>query len=456
MVQVNVNEGILEGELVNNEYGGKFYSFKGIPYADPPVGDLRFKAPQPPKPWNGIRSANEFGPVCYQIDFAINSNPIGSEDCLYLNVYTPELNPVKPMPVMLYIHGGAFLSGSGNDDMTGPEFLVKHNVIIVTINYRLGALGFLCLDTEDIPGNAGMKDQVAAMRWVNKNISNFGGDPNNVTIFGESAGAGSVSFHLISPLTKGLFRKAIAQSGALTCWWAQAFKPRDHALSLAKQLGFYSEDDKKLSDFFKSLPLEKLVQLDLSNILGFSKKEFLNIYFNIVSEKPFGHERYFHGDVYDVLRNTGIHADVELMAGYTEDEGYVGLCGINIERLIEQLNTMNDFCVPKQIALNVPLTKQLDVARKFKSFYFKNQEITMDNLDKYINYLSMDMFIVGAIQLAKIIAKQKKNKVFFYKFTCKSERNRLATEYLGLKEDMFENRQVVCHSDDLAYLFPVR
>ena len=124
-------------------------------------------------------------------------------------MYSPEIKPASPLPVMVFIHGGGFKTGSGNDDEYGPDFLVSHGVILVTLNYRLEALGFLCLDTEDVPGNAGLKDQAAALRWVQNNIKNFGGDPNNVTLFGESAGSSSTSLHVISPMSKGLFKRAI-------------------------------------------------------------------------------------------------------------------------------------------------------------------------------------------------------------------------------------------------------
>ncbi|CAH2047754.1 unnamed protein product, partial [Iphiclides podalirius] len=151
MTHVRVNEGVLEGELVNNEIGGQFYSFKGIPYAEAPVGDLRFKAPRPPKPWKGVRSAKEFGPICLQYDMFVNKICDGSEDCLYLNIYSPNIKPKNPLAVMVWIHGGGYISGSGNDDFYGPEFLVRHGVILVTLNYRLEVLGFLCLDSEDVP-----------------------------------------------------------------------------------------------------------------------------------------------------------------------------------------------------------------------------------------------------------------------------------------------------------------
>lgn len=171
------------------------------------------QAPQPVIPWSGIRKAIKHGPVCPQVDIFHNKFIPGEEDCLFLNVYSPDLTPKEPLPVMVLIHGGGYKTGSGNVNHYGPDFLVQHGVIVVTLNYRLEALGFLCLDNEDVPGNAGLKDQVAVLRWVQKNIVNFVGDPNNVTVFGESAGSASIGYHLVSPMSKGLFKRAIFMSG---------------------------------------------------------------------------------------------------------------------------------------------------------------------------------------------------------------------------------------------------
>ncbi|KAJ0183510.1 hypothetical protein K1T71_001486 [Dendrolimus kikuchii] len=357
MVLVQVNEGILEGETVINDYGGTYCSFKGIPYAAPPVGELRFKAPQPPKPWKGIKIAKQFGPVCYQC-YTPTAAPFGSEDCLYLNVYTPETKPSKPLPVMFWIHGGGFVAGSGNDDLYGPEFLVRLGVILVTFNYRLGALGFLSLDTEDIPGNAGMKDQVAALRWVSKNISNFGGDPNNITIFGQSAGGICVSYFLISPMTKGFFRRAIVMSGAAPCFWGEAFEPRERALTLAKQLGCYSQDDKELSEFFQSQPLENLVNLQLHVVHNHKPYDIL---FSIVDEKQFGNkERFFYGDPIEALKHN-THEEVDVIHGYTKDEGYLILKipNCDVEILRDLANNYLEFLAPTPITTSCPIKIQL-------------------------------------------------------------------------------------------------
>ena len=194
--------------------------FRGVPFAAPPVGELRFKAPQPVEPWDGVRDARSFGPISLQAPNEMleallpPSDPPQpqSEDCLYLNVWTPGLDGARP--VMVWIHGGAFTIGSGSEDYyDGANLASRGDVVIVTINYRLGALGFLNLPALG-ETNFGMRDQVAALKWVQENIANFGGDPDNVTIFGESAGGMSVASLMASPESAGLFQKAIPQSGA--------------------------------------------------------------------------------------------------------------------------------------------------------------------------------------------------------------------------------------------------
>ncbi|MBI2795629.1 MAG: carboxylesterase family protein [Gemmatimonadetes bacterium] len=214
---------IAGGPLAGRErYGVRV--FRGIPYAQPPVGDLRWRAPQPVAAWTTPRDASEFGPVCPQTDavaraYGATLEPT-SEDCLTLNVWTAATSPRERRPVMVWIHGGSLTHGSGRVLIYDGTRFARGGVVLVTINYRLGALGFLAhpaLSAESpqgISGNYAFLDQVAALRWVRENIAAFGGDPDNVTIFGESAGAYSVGYHLASPLSRGLFHKAILQSGS--------------------------------------------------------------------------------------------------------------------------------------------------------------------------------------------------------------------------------------------------
>jgi para-nitrobenzyl esterase len=212
-----------KGRLEGAREGGVFV-FRGIPYARPPVGALRFRPPEPSQPWSGVRDATRFGPSAPQRPMQLAFLPgfdVGpqDEDCLYLNVTTPGLDGAR-RPVLVWIHGGAFTIGSGSQSLYDASRLAaRGDVVVVTINYRLGALGFLELSEllgEEFSGsgNLGLLDQIAALRWVRDEIAAFGGDPENVTIFGESAGGMSVGTLLGTPSAQGLFRRAIPQSGA--------------------------------------------------------------------------------------------------------------------------------------------------------------------------------------------------------------------------------------------------
>jgi para-nitrobenzyl esterase len=214
---------VKNGKLQGVEQHGML-AFKNIPYAAAPVGELRWRPPQPAQNWQGVRDASRFGEACLQpLVEGLNAELIpGSEDCLKLNVFTPRSG--NHLPVMLWIHGGALLTGSAIEPYYEPIALVGQGVIVVTIDYRLGKLGFFApkalaqeaAKNAEPVGNYGIMDQIAALKWVRENISAFGGDPDNVTIFGESAGGRSVTWLMTSPAAKGLFHRAIAESAQQT------------------------------------------------------------------------------------------------------------------------------------------------------------------------------------------------------------------------------------------------
>ena len=205
---VTVTGGKIQGQPVK---GGAV--FKGIPFAAPPVGDLRWREPMPVKSWTGIRDATKFGARCMQGGDEV------SEDCLYINVWTPEWPPKSRMPVMLWIHGGGNFAGASSEAIFDGQKLAEHGIVLVSANYRLGIFGFyehpeLTAESKHhASGNYGLMDQIAALKWVRENIGRFGGDPRNVTVFGESAGALDINVLMTSPLTKGLFSRLIGESG---------------------------------------------------------------------------------------------------------------------------------------------------------------------------------------------------------------------------------------------------
>jgi len=218
--QVRTADGIVEG---TTEPGG-IRAFKGIPFARPPVGPLRWKAPQPVIPWDTVLQATQFGPQPMQNriydDMVFRSRP-KSEDCLYLNVWTPAKSGQEKLPVLVYFYGGGFMAGDGSEPRYDGASMARKGIVTLTVNYRLGVFGFLSLPelTRESPhhasGNYGLMDQQAALRWVQRNIAAFGGDPTRVTIAGQSAGSMSVSAQMASPLSKGLFAAAIGESGAM-------------------------------------------------------------------------------------------------------------------------------------------------------------------------------------------------------------------------------------------------
>ncbi|XP_035679082.1 carboxylesterase 5A-like [Branchiostoma floridae] len=243
------------------------FTFLGIPFAAPPVGDLRFRPPEPVVPWEGLKDATEFGPSCPQelarvrriydfLPFAL-PHEIVSEDCLVLNIMTTSLDSSAALPVMVWIHGGSLVSGTGA--LYNFTALVAHqDVIVVTVNYRLGAFGFLSTGDDNAPGNYGFLDQVEALRWIKSNIKNFGGDPDRVTIFGESAGGLSVSYLVLSPLANGLFHRAISQSGtALTT--PTTPNPLAAATVQAEEVGCGAQEVAAMMSCLRQKPFQDIV-----------------------------------------------------------------------------------------------------------------------------------------------------------------------------------------------------
>lgn len=309
--QVKTRLGTVEGK---EEDGVQ--KFLGIPYAAPPVGDLRWKPPMPAAKWKGMRQANDFGPHCLQGKVFGDMNfrdSGGSEDCLTLNVWVSAKRAAAKLPVMVWIYGGGFVAGTTSEPRQDGTHLAKQGVVVVSMNYRLGVFGFLVhleLAKEsgrNSAGNYGLLDQLAALHWVHDNIAAFGGDPNNVTIFGESAGSFSVSAQMASPLSKGLFQKAMGESGAAFSRSGLSFD----ALSTRE------EKDVKLVK-------EKLGVTTLAELRALPADKLLEPF-----SKPgpggfaFGPDidGYFLPEPVPAIFAAGKQNDVSLLAGWNHDEG---------------------------------------------------------------------------------------------------------------------------------------
>jgi len=239
--------------------------FLGIPFAKPPVGPLRWMPPQPPAKWNGVRQASKFGPTCAQVTtlgpFAGPAN--SNEDCLYLNVFTPDVK--AKLPVLVWIHGGGYYDGESND-YDATKLALRGRMVVVTFNYRLNLFGFLAhpaLDAEGHPfGNYGIMDMQAALRWVHRNIAGFGGDPGNVTLGGQSAGAGATAANVVSPGAAGLIHRAIYQSGGYQPFAARAFS-EERGKKFAAAAGCISKDERggDVAKCLRALPAAKIAAL---------------------------------------------------------------------------------------------------------------------------------------------------------------------------------------------------
>lgn len=268
---INTKVGKVQGKLLPVP-GDHVRAFLGIPYGKPPLGKLRFKAPEAAGTWSGVRDATQYPNTCYQLPDTVypgfggaemwNPNTPLSEDCLYLNVWTPRQPPKIPAPVLVWIYGGGFTSGTSSLDVYDGRYLSKsEEVVVVSMNYRVGAFGFLSLpQSSNIKGNAGLLDQRLALEWVANNIAAFGGDPSKVTLFGESAGSASVGYHLLSPGSQKLFHKAVMQSGAPNAPWAIVEKSVawDRSLMLAKSLGCPTSSQPQLEACLQKADPEKV------------------------------------------------------------------------------------------------------------------------------------------------------------------------------------------------------
>jgi len=304
---VKVEQGMLQGQYLDT--GITIY--RAVPFAEPPTGSLRWREPQPAKKWEGVRKSEKFGnnpmqkPVFGDMSFRA---PEMSEDCLYLNVWTPAKNPAEKLPVLVYFYGGGFVAGDGSENRYDGEALAKKGIVTVTINYRLGIFGFFSHPelTKESPtkasGNYGLLDQNAALLWVKKNIAAFGGDPNKVTIAGESAGSISVSAQMASPLSKGLFAGAIGQSGAM-------INPTLDAVPLY-------ENEKTGVEFAKQInatTVQKLRAIPAGELLDMASKQGAYAPKAVV-------DGYFLTKLPSEIFATGEQANVPLLAGWTSAE----------------------------------------------------------------------------------------------------------------------------------------
>ncbi|KAL1501171.1 hypothetical protein ABEB36_006552 [Hypothenemus hampei] len=421
MAQVTIKQGKIRGTTSTSLTGETFHKFLGIPFAKPPLGELRFKAPQPAESWSGVRDCIEDGHVAFTSANVFDTTQ-GFEDCLYLNVFTrdlPESNDTLK-PVMVYIHGGGFTIGNGTQQMCTPDFVMTQDVVYVTMNYRLSVLGFLSLEdvSLDVPGNAGLKDQTMALRWVQENIKQFNGDPNNVTIFGISAGGASVQFQMLSPTAKNLFHKAIAQSGSVLNSWAWGQR---NAILLAEKLGKSVKNEKEA--------LEVLLEASAEEVVKAANQLTDNI-FDIDARRPFGpiiekpNPTAFLTEDPSTLLASGNFNQVPLIQGACSNEGQMyALTKTLAPGTVDYEKNVIPWFLKSKSSMYPEWTTKL------RNLYF-NSGYTKD--ERIYHIISDVSFLIGIVQSTELMLRKSVQPIFVYVFDYISPMIKHAKEFLKI------------------------
>ncbi|CRL06417.1 CLUMA_CG019500, isoform A [Clunio marinus] len=436
---VNIENGKIVGEEKEN-----YYAFLGLPYAESPTGELRFAPPKRfTQTWDDVREFKKFGSMCAQYS-QIGYSYHGDEDCLSLNVFVPKtvLDKDEKVPVIFFVHGGAFMFGGS--DAYGPENIMRsQNMILVTVNYRLGTLGFMTTEDEVISGNFGMKDQVEALKWVQRNIEAFNGDPTKVTIVGYSAGGASVHLHYMSPLSEGLFNNGISHSGCALNPWVMMENGKEKAHQVAKILNCPIDNHQKMLECLRKKPAKDLVIVT---------KEFQPFLYNPFS--PFAVTVEKHSP-------TAFLTDQPLkflmdkkflnrpwLLSQTEDEGLYPGAEFYNEKYLKTINDKWDDLAPHILDYNFSTTnanRKVHVSRKIRKHYLGIHEISKETFNAFRDMLSDRFFKFDAYNAIQIHARHA--PAYFYYFRYKS--------LSGLAEFLSNSKENigVSHGEDVLLIY---
>ncbi|XP_073975785.1 esterase FE4-like [Rhodnius prolixus] len=433
-------EGLLQGYALKARNGRTVIGFSGIPYAKPPIGALRFQDPEPPDKWDGIRQAQIYGNVCVQLINlipAVRNIIIGNEDCLYLTVYTPKISSSSQYPVLVYFHGGAFAFGFG-EIAHGPGFFMDHDVVLVTINYRLGSLGFLSMEDELLPGNFGLKDQNIALKWVQRNINNFGGNPNKVTIMGESAGGASVYYHMISPLSQGLYHGAISQSGTAFCPWAYSAPglARKKAIKTADILGCPTDSTVDMVECLKIKHPYDIIGVHKNFIIW--QNDPLTVF--TPSPDPKAKNPFLPDEIHKLFP-----ASVPWLTGCNNLEGLLKTAGFSVFRNSEkELEKQFSKLIPQILMYSDTSSNTHEVTNKLRRFYLDDNPVSSLTLRNFTEMVGDAWFVWPMIRSLK---KHKGNNYVYY------------NTYIGKEtlQSLFSSYRNVlngtAHGDETLYLW---
>ncbi|XP_063383716.1 carboxylic ester hydrolase-like [Cydia fagiglandana] len=441
---VRVTQGVLQGSWKVSTKGRPYASFEGIPYARPPVGKYRFREPQHMKPWAGTWDASRPLSDCMQYDPFVKK-VVGSENCLYVNVHTPKLNAGANLPVLVFIHGGAFMYGAGA--LYDASNIMDWDMVVVTLNYRLGPLGFLSTGDEQAPGNAGLKDQSFALQWVKNNIMMFGGNPDSVTLTGCSAGGASVHYHYLSPMSKGTFARGIAYSGAAFASWTHSVKPLQKAKSLSAIVGCPTNTNREMVDCLKYRPAEVVVAAQ-TEMFEFPYQQMFTPFSPTVepsgTRDPFLTQYPFHA------AQAGAMHKVPLITSVTSEEGLYPAATYQISPdTLAHLEANWD-----QLASNIfeyndtlPVDQRPVVAAKIKQRYLGGKPVSQETYAQLVQALGDRLFSVDVGKLAQIHATKSGQPTYLYRYSFRGEKS--------LSNMMAQNNKNygVSHADDVFHIF---
>jgi len=399
-------------------------SYYDIPYAKPPLGDLRFHAPVPAEPWRCVRDASfTEDKICPQININLTLaglvngglDEASNEDCLYLNVYVPDTDTPDTLPVLFWIHGGGYVSGSGRSHEYGPLYYLSHQIIVVAIRYRLGPLGFLSLGTEDVPGNAGVRDQVMALQWVSQNIQEFGGDTDQVTVHGQSAGSFSSTYHLFSPLTRGLFHRVILQSGP------GGFSPSYHHFGADRAAKYGKLAAAELGCL--DLSLEKTANcLREKSVVSLLAVDFVNELMSHPSiDSDHMSEPYLPMEPLNAIMSGEYANDVDVMIGFNEDEALIGTewlyAAPDLFDVAKELwNILGPYALLQKHTSEIT-EDDIQFTKEILNFYCGPLEnLNFDHFENFTKMTSDSFFWFGTNRFIDLHIEQSYGNTFFYRF----------------------------------------
>ncbi|KAJ8733882.1 hypothetical protein PYW07_014433 [Mythimna separata] len=403
--EVRTAQGTVRGRKHPTE---DIYTFFSIPYATAPVGVHKFKAPLPPPVWSETFDAVDKQIKCPQPTIAIAnfSALTAQEDCLIVNVYVPNTTN-KNLTVVVYIHGGGFVMGYG-EMFKATQLMKTKDIIIVTFNYRLGIHGFLCLGTEDAPGNAGMKDQVAALRWVQKNIASFGGNPDDVTIAGYSAGSAAADLLMLSKSAEGLFHRVISGSDSGLAAHSVQRDPIEVAKIFARKKNFIKVDDiYALEEFYKTASIELLTS-DL--FINRTDSTFL---FSPCVERDTGDGAFLTESPLSIFKK-GDYKKLPVMNGFANMPGQVRIPFFNSWK--HKMNKKFSDFLPANLKFESEKERE-EVAKKIKEFYFGDKPVDENNTLLYVDYFSDIMFTYPTLWATKLQVEAGNKQIYLYEYS---------------------------------------